>query len=164
VPREEIFLTTKVWIEHNGEEAAYASALESLRKLQTDYLDLLLLHQPFGDAYGAWRALERLYEDDKVRAIGISNYYVDRMVEFANFNRIRKHPTTGDAITSPFVQMSQSFQKQANLIWYERIFPKAYLFRLATCRRVSLQEWPYLRRRINNGEADANERIRFLLF
>ena len=89
IPREEIFLTTKVWLEHYGEEAAYASVIESMRKLQTDYLDLCLLHQPFSDAYGAWRALERLYEEGRIRAIGISNYYVDRMVEFANFNRIK---------------------------------------------------------------------------
>ncbi|MDY2794162.1 aldo/keto reductase [Peptostreptococcus porci] len=89
VPREEIFLTTKVWLEHYGYENAKQSVLESLRKLQTDYLDLVLLHQPFGDAYGAWRALEDLYEDGKIKAIGISNFYVDRMVEFINFNRIK---------------------------------------------------------------------------
>jgi 2,5-diketo-D-gluconate reductase A len=89
VPREEIFLTTKVWLEHYGYEQTKASVLESMRKLQTDYLDLVLLHQPFSDAYGAWRALEELYEDGKLRAIGISNYYADRMVEFANFNRIK---------------------------------------------------------------------------
>lgn len=89
IPREEIFLTTKVWLEHYGYEAAKASVIESIRKLQTDYLDLVLLHQPFGDAYGAWRALEELYGEGKIRAIGISNFYVDRMVEFANFNRIK---------------------------------------------------------------------------
>ena len=89
VPREEIFLTTKVWLEHYGYENAKQSVLESLRKLQTDYLDLILLHQPFGDAYGAWRALEDLYEEGKIKAIGISNFYVDRMVEFINFNRIK---------------------------------------------------------------------------
>lgn len=89
IPREEIFLTTKVWLEHYGYENAKASLLTSMRKLQTDYLDLVLLHQPFGDAYGAWRALEELYEGGRVRAIGISNFYVDRMVEFANFNRIK---------------------------------------------------------------------------
>lgn len=88
IPREEIFLTTKVWLEHHGEEAARASVLTSLEKLQTDYIDLMLLHQPFGDAYGAWRALEKLYEEGKIRAIGISNFYPDRMVEFAKFNRI----------------------------------------------------------------------------
>ena len=89
IPREEIFLTTKVWIEHYGYENARKSVLESMKKLQTEYLDLVLLHQPFGDAYGAWRALEDLYEEGKIRAIGISNFYVDRMVEFVNFNRIK---------------------------------------------------------------------------
>ena len=89
IPREEIFLTTKVWIEHYGYENARQSVFESMKKLQTEYLDLVLLHQPFGDAYGAWRALEDLYEEGKIRAIGISNFYVDRMVEFVNFNRIK---------------------------------------------------------------------------
>lgn len=89
VPIEEIFLTTKVWIEHYGYEQTKASVAESLRKLKTDYLDLVLLHQPFSDAYGAWRALEELYEEGKIRAIGVSNFYADRMVDFASFNRIK---------------------------------------------------------------------------
>lgn len=89
ISREEIFLTTKIWIEHYGYENAKQSVLESMKKLQTEYLDLVLLHQPYGDAYGAWRALEDLYEEGKIRAIGISNFYVDRMVEFVNFNRIK---------------------------------------------------------------------------
>lgn len=89
VPRKEIFLTTKVWIEHYGYEQTKASVIESMRKLRTDYLDLVLLHQPFSDTYGAWRALEELYDSGKIRAIGISNFYVDRMVEFASFNRIK---------------------------------------------------------------------------
>lgn len=89
VGREEIFLTTKVWLEHYGYEAAKKSLEVSLQKLKTDYIDLVLLHQPFGDSYGAWRALEELYEAKKIRAIGISNFYADRMVEFANFTRIR---------------------------------------------------------------------------
>lgn len=89
VPRKEIFLTTKVWVEHYGYENAKASVLESLRKLKTDYLDLCLLHQPFADYYGAWRALEELYETGKIRAIGISNFYPDRMVDLASFARIR---------------------------------------------------------------------------
>lgn len=88
VPREDIFLTTKVWVEHYGYENTKRSVAESMRKLQTDYLDLMLLHQPFGDAYGAWRALEELYDEGKIRAIGISNFYVDRMVDFVSFNRI----------------------------------------------------------------------------
>lgn len=89
IKREDIFLTTKVWLEHYGYENAKASVLESMEKLQTEYLDLVLLHQPFGDTYGAWRALEDLHEEGKIRAIGISNFYVDRMVEFVNFNRIK---------------------------------------------------------------------------
>ena len=89
VPREDIFLTSKVWVEHYGYEQTKKSVEDSLRKLQTDYIDLMLLHQPFSDAYGAWRALEELYEAGKLRAIGISNFYVDRMVDFASFNRIR---------------------------------------------------------------------------
>ena len=90
IPREEIFLTTKVWVEHYGYENARKSVEESMRKLKTDYLDLVLLHQPFADAYGAYRALEEMYEEGKIRAIGISNFYVDRMVDFASFNRIQQ--------------------------------------------------------------------------
>lgn len=89
VPREEIFLTTKVWVEHYGYEAAKASVLESMEKLQTDYLDLVLLHQPFGDYYGAYRALEDLYIQGRVRAIGVSNFYPDRLVDLASFAHIR---------------------------------------------------------------------------
>lgn len=106
VPREEIFLTTKVWLSSYGEEKARASVLESMKKLRTDYIDLVLLHQPFGDAYGAWRALEKLYEEGKIRAIGISNFYVDRMVEFANFTRIR--PMVNQVETHPFNQQTEA--------------------------------------------------------
>lgn len=89
VPREEIFLTSKVWIEHYGYEECKKSIEESLKKLKTDYIDLMLLHQPFGDYYGAWRAMEELYEEGRLRAIGISNFYPDRMVDMALFSRIR---------------------------------------------------------------------------
>ncbi len=89
VPREEIFLTSKVWVEYYGYEECKKSVLNSLKKLKTDYIDLMLLHQPFGDYYGAWRALEELYEAGKLRAIGISNFYPDRMVDIASFSRIR---------------------------------------------------------------------------
>lgn len=85
IPRNELFITSKVWIEHFGYEQTIESVLESLDKLQTDYIDLMLLHQPFGDAYGAWRALEELYQEGKLKAIGISNFYADRMVEFCRF-------------------------------------------------------------------------------
>lgn len=89
IAREEIFLTTKVWVEHYGYENAKASVLESMRKLRVDYLDLCLLHQPFGDVYGAYRALEELYDAGKLRAIGISNFYPERMIDLASFCRIR---------------------------------------------------------------------------
>lgn len=89
IDRKEIFLTSKVWLEHFSYEECKKSVLESLEKLRTDYIDLMLLHQPFGDVYGAWRALEELYEKGKIRAIGISNFYTDKMVEFANFTRIK---------------------------------------------------------------------------
>lgn len=89
IPREEIFLTTKVWIENYGYEECRASVLESMRKLQVDYLDLCLLHQPFNDVYGAYRALEDLYTEGKIRAIGISNFYADRMIDIASFSRIK---------------------------------------------------------------------------
>ena len=89
IDRADLWLTTKVWLEHYGEGATRASVEDSLRKLGTDYLDLVLLHQPFGDAFGAWRDLVRLYDEGKVRAIGISNFYVDRMVEFCEFNDVK---------------------------------------------------------------------------
>ena len=99
IERTDLWLTTKVWLEHYGEGATRASVEESLRKLKTDYLDLVLLHQPFGDAFGAWRDLVKLYEEGKVRAIGISNFYADRMVEFCEFNdakpmvnQMERHP------------------------------------------------------------------------
>lgn len=88
IPREEIFLTTKVWIEHYGYEECRASVLKSMKKLQVDYLDLCLLHQPFSDVYGAYRALEDFYKEGKIRAIGISNFYADRMIDLASFSRI----------------------------------------------------------------------------
>lgn len=81
VPREELFIVTKVWISNADEEKAYASILESLKKLQTDYIDLLLIHQPFGDYYGTYRAMERAYHEGKVRAIGVSNFYPDRFID-----------------------------------------------------------------------------------
>lgn len=87
VPREELFITTKVWIDHYGYEECKASVEESLRKLKTDYLDLCLLHQLFSDYYGAYRALEELYAEGKIKAIGVSNFYPDRLTDICMFDR-----------------------------------------------------------------------------
>lgn len=85
VSREELFITTKVWITNGGYEKAKASIQESLRKLQTDYIDLLLIHQPFNDYYGTYRAMEEAYKDGILRAIGVSNFYPDRLVDLCRF-------------------------------------------------------------------------------
>ena len=81
VPRDQLFIVTKIWICNAGEERAYASILESLKKLGMDYVDLLLIHQPFGDYYGSYRAMERAYREGKARAIGVSNFYPDRLID-----------------------------------------------------------------------------------
>lgn len=112
IPREEIFLTTKVWIEHYGYDACRASVLESMQKLQVDYLDLCLLHQPFADYFGAYRALEDLYEEGKIRAIGISNFYADRMVDMASFAKVR--PAVNQVEIHPHHQ-----QKEAKM-WHDK--------------------------------------------
>lgn len=106
VPRQEIFLTTKVWVEHYGYESARVSVLQSMEKLRTYYLDLVLLHQPFGDYYGAYRALEDLYDQGKVRAIGVSNFYPDRLVDIASFARIR--PMVNQVEIHPYHQQAEA--------------------------------------------------------
>lgn len=106
IPREEIFITTKVWIENFGYESTKASVLESMRKLKTNYIDLMLLHQPFADYYGAWRALEDLYSEGKLKAIGISNFYPDRMVDLCSFARIK--PMVNQVETHPYNQQIEA--------------------------------------------------------
>lgn len=85
IARNELFIVTKVWITNSGEERAAESIDESLRKLQTDYVDLLLIHQPYGDVFGTWRAMEKAYKDGKTRAIGVSNFQAGRFFDFVNF-------------------------------------------------------------------------------
>lgn len=89
IPRDQLFITTKVWISNAGYEKAKTSIDESLRKLQTDYIDLLLIHQPFNDYYGSYRAIEEAYIAGKLRAIGVSNFYPDRFVDLAEFCEIK---------------------------------------------------------------------------
>lgn len=120
VPREEIFLTTKVWIEHYGYGECRASVVESMKKLQVDYLDLCLLHQPFGDVYGAYHALEELYDEGKIRAIGISNFYPDRMIDLASFARIK--PAVNQIEIHPHHQQGEA------LLWHKKynVQPEAW--------------------------------------
>lgn len=106
VPREEVFLTTKVWIENYGYEACKKSVRESMKKLQTNYIDLMLLHQPFSDYYGAWRALEDLYSEGVLRAIGVSNFYPDRLVDLCSFARIK--PMINQVETHPHNQQIEA--------------------------------------------------------
>ena len=102
VPREELFITTKVWISNAGYEKAKASIEESLAKLQTSYIDLLLIHQPFGDYYGTYRAMEEAYKEGKVRAIGVSNFYPDRFLDLHHFAEIK--PAVNQVETHVFQQ------------------------------------------------------------
>ena len=108
IPREEIFLTSKVWVEHYGYEEARKSVEESLRKLQTDYLDLMLLHQPFNDYYGAYRALEDLYDEGKLRAIGVSNFYPDRLIDLCQFTEVT--PAVNQVETHVFQQQKTAHE------------------------------------------------------
>lgn len=87
IPRNELFITTKIWIDNYGYENCKKSVMELLKKLRTDYIDLVLLHQPFADYYGAYRALEELYEEGKIKAIGVSNFYPDRLTDMCLFGR-----------------------------------------------------------------------------
>ena len=135
IPREELFITTKVWIEHYGYEEAKKSVYGSMRKLKVDYIDLVLLHQPFSDYYGAWRALEDLYADGKIRAIGISNFYPDRVVDICNFARIA--PMVNQVETHPYNQQVEA-QK-----WLDK-----YGVRLEAWRHVHRQDHSENRRKV----------------
>jgi 2,5-diketo-D-gluconate reductase A len=102
IARDELFITTKLWVEHQGEEKARRAFETSLEKLQIDHLDLFLIHQPFGDYYGSWRAMEKLNEEGLARAIGVSNFYPDRLVDLIEHNEIT--PAVNQIETHPFFQ------------------------------------------------------------
>ncbi len=112
IDRKEFFITTKVWISNSGYEKAKTSIDESLKKLQTDYIDLLLIHQPFGDYYGTYRAMEEYYKAGKLRAIGVSNFFPDRFVDFVHFVEIK--PMVNQVETHVFNQqiISQKIMKE----------------------------------------------------
>lgn len=102
VPREELFITTKLWIQRDGYEGALKAFERSLKRLQLDYVDLYLIHQPFGDVYGEWRAMEKLYQQGKVRAIGVSNFYPDRIMDLMIHNDVP--PAVNQIEVNPFHQ------------------------------------------------------------
>lgn len=102
IDRKEIFLTTKIWINNFGDNKTYDSFIKSLNKLGTDYVDLLLLHQPFGDYYGAWRDLERIYKEGKAKAIGVSNFWPNRLIDLCGHVEIK--PMINQIEINPFDQ------------------------------------------------------------
>jgi Aldo/keto reductases, related to diketogulonate reductase len=108
VPRKELFITTKVWISNGGYEKAKASIEESLRKLKTEYIDLLLIHQPFNDYYGTYRAMEEAYKEGKLRAIGVSNFYPDRLIDLCHFVEII--PAVNQVETHAFQQQAEAHE------------------------------------------------------
>ncbi|NFO46458.1 UNVERIFIED_ORG: 2,5-diketo-D-gluconic acid reductase [Clostridium botulinum] len=106
IPRKELFITTKLWIQDAGYNNTKKAFSQSLKHLQLDYIDLYLIHQPFGDIYGSWRAMEELYEEGKIRAIGVSNFQPDRLVDLIIHNRII--PAINQVETNPFCQQVES--------------------------------------------------------
>ena len=106
VPREELFITTKLWVQDAGYESAKRAFAKSLERLQLDYLDLYLIHQPFGDVYGSWRAMEELYREGAVRAIGVSNFQPDRLVDLILHNEVV--PAVNQVETHPFCQQTEA--------------------------------------------------------
>ncbi len=115
VAREELFITTKLWIQSNGYDGTKKAFEGSLKRLQTDYLDLYLIHQPFGDAYGEWRAMQDLYKEGRVKAIGVSNFYPDRLIDLIIHNEIV--PAINQVETHPFHQQieTQQFLQENNV-------------------------------------------------
>lgn len=115
VAREELFITTKLWIQSNGYEGTKKAFENSLKRLQLDYLDLYLIHQPFGDVYGEWKAMQELYQEGKVRAIGVSNFHPDRLIDLIIHNEIV--PAVNQVETHPFHQQieTQRFLQENNV-------------------------------------------------
>lgn len=112
VSREDLFITTKLWIQSDGNEGTKKAFDASMKKLQLDYLDLYLIHQPMGDVYGEWRAMQELYKEGRVRAIGVSNFHPDRLIDLIVHNEIV--PAVNQVETHPFHQQIDSQQFMIN--------------------------------------------------
>ena len=140
VAREELFVTTKLWIQKNGYEGTLAAFERSLQRLQLDYLDLYLIHQPFGDVYGEWRAMEELHRAGKVRAIGVANFHPDRLMDLMVHNKVP--PAVNQIEVNPFLQQRETQQfLQANGVQTEAWAPFAegrnHIFENPTLRSVA---------------------------
>jgi 2,5-diketo-D-gluconate reductase A len=132
VTREELFVTTKLWIQDAGYESTKTAFEKSLRRLQLDYLDLYLIHQPFGDIYGSWRAMEELYSEGRIRAIGVSNFQPDRIMDLIVHNKVI--PAVNQIETHPFYQQieTQKFLKENNVqieAWAQFAQGKNHIFK-----------------------------------
>lgn len=108
IPREELFITTKVWVQDHGYENTKKAFAVSLEKLGVDYLDLYLIHQPLGDYYGSWRAMEELYEEGKIRAIGVCNFYPERLVDLCIHAKVK--PAVNQIECHPFFQRTKDME------------------------------------------------------
>lgn len=112
VPRDQLFVTSKLWVQNTGYQQTLASIDKSLRRLQLDYLDLYLIHQPFGDVHGSWRAMEEAHKAGKLRAIGVSNFQPDRLMDIIAFNEIA--PAVNQIEVNPFYQQEESVKFMRN--------------------------------------------------
>ena len=142
IAREELFVTTKLWIQKNGYEGTLAAFDRSLKRLKLDYLDLFLIHQPYGDVYGEWRAMEELYSAGKVRAIGVANFQPDRIMDLILHNKVT--PAVNQIEVNPFLQQQET-QKflQANNVQIEAWAPFAegrnHIFENPTLQAVAIK-------------------------
>jgi diketogulonate reductase-like aldo/keto reductase len=142
VAREDLFVTTKLWIQRNGYEGTLAAFERSMKRLQLDYLDLYLIHQPFGDVYGEWRAMEDLYSAGKVRAIGVANFHPDRLMDLMVHHKVT--PAINQIEVNPFLQQRDTQQfLQTNGVQPEAWAPFAegrnHIFENPTLRAVAMR-------------------------
>lgn len=149
VPREELFITTKLWVQDAGYESTKRAFAKSLERLQLNYLDLYLIHQPFGDVYGSWRAMEELYREGAVRAIGVSNFQPDRLVDLILHNEVV--PAVNQVETHPFCQQAEAAAVMASegvqieswapfAEWRNNLFGNGTLVSLAAKYRKSVAQ------------------------
>jgi diketogulonate reductase-like aldo/keto reductase len=172
IAREKLFITTKLWIQSHGYEGTQKAFENSLKRLQLDYVDLYLIHQPFGDVYGEWRAMEELYQQGKVRAIGVSNFHPDRIMDLIIYNKIT--PAVNQIEVNPFQQQidTQKFL-QDNSVQVEawapfaegknNIFQNAVLLSIAAQHKKSIAQvilrWLVQRRIIAPAKSTRKERM-----